>query len=181
LAQGHPSPSELIQQLQSDKTTDNARDELLKLGKSAPNVRQYLAVHLPALIERGPSEADCSGNSCGPWKNEVEVAGHLKIGAAAPALAKWINWREPGPVVGLSMEARLVSYPAARALIEIGDPAIPAVQYTLHYGNSGEHYTAIRVLCIIHSPSAKGVLRDDLQHEPNPDLQAMIKRDLEEK
>jgi hypothetical protein len=180
LAQSHPSPSELVQQLQSDKTTDNARDELLKLGKSAPNVRQYLAVHLPPLIERGPSKADCSGNSCEPWKNEVELAGHLKIDAAAPALAKWINWRSQGPA-GLSLEARLVFYPAATALFEIGDPAIPAVQHALDYGTSDEHYKAVRVLCIIHSPSAKAVLRNDLQREPDPDLQAMIKRDLEEK
>jgi len=42
LAQSHPSPSELVQQLQSKKTTNNARDELLKLGKSDPEARQYL-------------------------------------------------------------------------------------------------------------------------------------------
>jgi hypothetical protein len=179
LAQNHPSPSKLVRQLRSDQTTDNARDELLRLGKSDPSVRQYLAVHLPSVIESGPSTPVCSGNSCEPWLNAVELGGHLKIDAAAPALAKWINWRSPGPS-GLSLEARLVFYPAARALIEIGDPAVPAVQYALDRGNSHERYRAVRVLNIIDSPSARAVLRKDLQHEPDPDLRAMIKRDLAE-
>jgi hypothetical protein len=181
-AQGHPSPSKLVQNLQSEQMTDDARDELLRRGKSDPEIRQYLTAHLPSVIESGESSPDCSGNSCEPWLNAVHLAGRLKIGAAAPALAKWIDWRNPGaPVLGMGPEARLVFNPAARALIEIGDPAVPAVQHALEYGNSREHYRALRVLCIIHSASAKAVLRDHLQHEPDPDLQAMIKRALEEK
>jgi len=98
LAQGHPSPSELVQQLQSEKTTNNARGELLRLGKSDPGVRQYLAAHLPPLIESGPSKADCQENSCETWLNAVELAGRLKIAKAVPALAQWISWRErPAP------------------------------------------------------------------------------------
>ena len=33
----------------------------------------------------------------------------------------------------------------------------------------------MRVLCIIHTPKAKAVLRDLLPSESDPDLQAMIK------
>src|SRR3984885_15823048 len=86
LAQGRPSPSELVQQLQSEKTSNKARDELLRLGKSDPRVRQYLAAHLPSLIESGPSKADCPENSCETWLNAVELAGRLKIAKAVPAL-----------------------------------------------------------------------------------------------
>jgi hypothetical protein len=131
MAQNHPSPSVLLQKLQFRQSSDRAKDELLKAGKSDIEVREYLTNHLPPLIESGESSPDCSGNSCEPWLNAVELAGQLKIVEAAPALAKWINWREPGPVVGLSMEARLVSFPAAKALIKIGDPAIPAVQRSI--------------------------------------------------
>lgn len=105
-------PTELVQNLQSEQTTDNAKKELLKLGKSDPEIRQYLTVHLPPLIESGPGSPDCSRHHCQEWNNAVELAGKLKIGEAAPALARWINWRNEGPV-GRSLEARLVFYPAA--------------------------------------------------------------------
>ncbi len=176
-AQSHPTAAELVQNLQSEQTTDNAKNELLKLGKSDPEMRQYLTVHLPPLIESGPGSPDCAGHQCHAWNNAVELAGKLKIGEAAPALARWITWRNPGPF-GLSLEARLVFYPAAKALSEIGDPAIPAVRQAL--SNPKDHYVAVRVLCIIHTPNAKAVLHDHLPHEADPDLQAMIKRAIGE-
>jgi hypothetical protein len=178
LGQSHPTAAELLQNLQSEQTTDNAKKELLKLGKSDPETRQYLTVHLPPLIESGLGSQPCSVH-CQPWKNAVELAGKLKIGEAAAALARWINWRDEGPF-GLSLEARLVFYPAARSLADIGDPAIPALQNVLNSGNPEEHFRAVRVLCIIHTPKAKSVLQDDLVHESDPDLQAMIKRAIGE-
>jgi hypothetical protein len=166
MAQTHPSASELVKRLQSAKTTDDARKQLLQLGNSDSNVRRYLAVQLPAMIEPGPKSCPPSEiadlvarrHSC-PWYNAVELAGKLKIGEAAPALAQWINWRNEGPV-GLSLEARLVFYPAAKALSEIGDPAIPVLQRVLNSGSPEEHVRAVRVLCIIHTPNAKAVLHD---------------------
>ena len=178
-AQSHPTAAELLQNLQSEQTTDNAKNELLKLGKSGPEIRQYLTVHLPPLIGSGPGSPDCSGHHCQEWNNAVELAGKLKIGEAAPALARWINWRNEGPV-GRSLEARLVFYPAARSLADIGDPAIPVLQHVLDSGSPEEHARAVRVLCIIHTPKAKAALQDNLTHETDPDLQAMIKNVLGE-
>jgi hypothetical protein len=183
-AQTHPSASELVKRLQSAKTTDDARKQLLQLGNSDSNVRRYLAVQLPAMIELGPKSCPPSEiadlvarwHSC-PWYNAVELAGKLKIGETAPALAPWINWRNPGPV-GLSLEARLVFCPAAKALSEIGDPAIPVVQRVLNSGSPEEHARAVRVLCIIHTPNAKAALHDHLPHEADPDQQTMIKNCL---
>jgi hypothetical protein len=180
LAQSHPTAAELIQNLQSPQTTDNAKNELLKLGRSDPEIRQYLTVHLPPLIESGPGSPDCSGHHCQEWNNAVELAGKLKIGEAAPALARWINWRNPGAPVGLSLEARLVFYPAARSLADIGDLAIPAVQHALDHGNADEHFKAVRILCIIHTPKAKAVLQGVFPTESEPDLRAMIKNCLRE-
>lgn len=180
LAQGHPTAAEPVQELQSAETTDSARSELLKLGKPDPEVRKYLAIQLPPLIANGPRGSACSGLGCRVWENAVKLAGDLKIEEAAPALARWINWRSLGPY-GLSMEAALVFYPAATALVEIEDPAIPAVQDALDRGNPDEHYRAVRILCIIHSPSAKAVLRGGLQHVADPDVQVIIKRVLGEK
>lgn len=182
VAQNHPSPSALLKQLQSPQSSDGAKDALLKAGKSDPAVRRYLAIHLPPLIESGPSSPDCSGYSCKPWISSVEIASQLKLPEAAPALAKWIDWRYPGaPLIGLGPEERLEFNPLARALIEIGDPAVPTVRYSLDYGNSRQHDMAVRVLCMIHSPRAKAVLRGDLPHESGLYTQMMIQRALEDK
>ena len=181
LGQSHPSPSELVQQLQSKKTTNKARDELLRLGKLDPEVQQYLAAHLPRLIESGPSTADCQENSCETWLNAVKLAGQLKIAKAVPALVQWISWRERGAPLGLSSEANLAFYPAATALWEIGNPAVPAVQHVLESDQRpGFRRIDERVLCIINTPESKAALRDFLPRESDPDLQAWIKRCLGE-
>ncbi len=186
VAQSRPPASELVQKLQSDKTTDNARRQLLQLGKSDPDVRPYLAAQLVPMIDLGPKSCPPSQiedlvdrwHSC-PWYNAVELAGKLKISETAPSLGRWINWRSEGPL-STSMEAQLIFYPAAKALYEIGDPAIPILQRVLSSGNPGEHARAVRVLCIIHTPKAKTVLQENLPHETDPAVQTMIKNVLRE-
>jgi hypothetical protein len=107
------------------------------------------------------------------------LTGKLKISETAPSLARWINWRSEGPL-STSMEAQLIFYPAAKALYEIGDPSVPVVQRVLNSGSPEEHARALRVLCIIHTPKAKAVLQEDLPHETDPHVQAMIKNSLRE-
>jgi len=114
-----------------------------------------------------------------PWYNAVELSGKLKIAEVASALASWINWRSEGPFLP-TLEVQLIFHPAAKALAEIGDPAISTLQRVLNSGNSEEHARAVRVLCIIHTPKAKAVLRVNLPRESDPDLQAMIKNVLRE-
>jgi hypothetical protein len=187
-AQSRPTPSELVQKLQSEKTTDQARKRLLQFGDSDSAVRVYLAAHLPPMIEMGPNschpsnivDIDAKWHSC-PWYNAVELAGKLKIGEAAPTLGPWIATRTiGGTIVGLSSEYGLDFYPVATALWRIGNPAIPTIQHVFDSGQPGSHFLALRVLCIIHTPEAKAALRDDLPHESDPELQTMIKRALEE-
>ena len=186
MAQSQPTTSELVQKLHSDKTTDDARKQLLQHGKSNPDVRHYLAVQLPPLIGLGPKSCPPSDivdlaarwHAC-PWYNAVELSGKLKIAEVASALASWINWRSEGPFLP-TLEVQLIFHPAAKALAEIGDPAISTLQRVLNSGNSEEHARAVRVLCIIHTPKAKAVLRVNLPRESDPDLQAMIKNVLRE-
>jgi hypothetical protein len=109
----------------------------------------------------------------------VELAGDLKISEASSALAAWINWRKEGPFLP-TLEVQLIFYPAAKALTETGDPAIPVLQRVLNSGNSEVHARAVRVLCIIHTPKAKAALHDNLPRESDPDLQAMTKNVLRE-
>jgi hypothetical protein len=184
IAQTHPSTSELVKRFQSPKTTDDARRQLLQVGNSDPDDRRYLAVHLPPMIEIGPKSCPPSDiedlntrwHAC-PWYNAVELSGKLRIAEAVTALAPWIGWRVDGPLLPI-LEAQLVFHPAAKALAEIGDPAIPVLQQVLSSGKPGEHAVAVRVLCIIHTPKAKAVLREDLPHETDPAVQTMIKNCL---
>jgi hypothetical protein len=184
IAQNHPAASELVQELRSDKTTDQASKQLLQLVNSEPGVKQYLAAQLPSMIEMGPTSCAPSNiqdlharwHSC-PWYNAVEFSGKLRIAEAATALAPWIGWRAEGPFLP-TLEAQLVFHPAAKALAAIGDPAIPVLQQAL--GNPKDDYVAVRVLCIIHTEKSKNLLQDDLAHESDPGLQTMIKNALKE-
>jgi hypothetical protein len=182
LAQSRPSPSELLQELQSEQTTDRARDELLTFRKSDPLVREYLAVHLPLMIESGPSSATRPGYPCRTWRNAVELASNLKIAETAPALARWIAVKDINPWPGIGLYGnKLEINPTAIALSIIGDPAIPALRRVLGSGSPDEHTLAVHALSTIGTPKAKAVLRVDLRHEPDANLQALIKRVLEEK
>lgn len=184
-AQNHPAPSELLQKLRSDKTTDEARKQLAQLANSEPDVKHYLAAQLPPMIEIGPKSCPPSDigdlktrwHAC-PWYNAVELSGKLRIAEAASALVPWINWRVEGPYLP-ALEAQLVFHPAAKALAEIGDPAIPVLQQALSSGNAKDHAVAVRALCIIHTAKSKSVLQEDLAHEPDPTLQKMIKNALQ--
>jgi hypothetical protein len=185
-AQNHLAPSELVQKLRSDKTTDEARKQLVQLANSDPDAKHYLAAQLPSMIEVGPKSCPSSDiedlntkwHAC-PWYNAVELSGKLRIAEAASALAPWISWRAEGPFLP-TLEAQLVFHPAAKALAAIGDPAIPVLQQALSSGNSKDHAVAVRVLCIIHTPKAKTVLQNDLPRETVPEVQTMIKNSLRE-
>ena len=185
-AQNHLAPSELVQRLRSDKTTDEARKQLVQLANSDPDVKRYLAAQLPSMIETGPKSCPPSDiedlntrwHSC-PWYNAVELSEKLRIAEAAWALAPWISWRAEGPLLP-TLEAQLVFHPAAKALAAIGDPAIPVLQQALSTGNPKDHRVAVRVLCIIHTPKAKTVLQDDLPRETAPEVRTMIKNSLQE-
>jgi len=183
-AQTHQPPSELVQQLQSLQSTDDAREELLKTGRSDPGVRQYLAVHLPPLIESGPNIANCPGSPCRVWRNAIELAANLKIVEATPSLVQWITVKDVNPWPGIGIYGgKLQTNPAAIALSRIGDPAIPALQSILNSdsGDPAQRALVVRTLCTIHTSKAKAVLRDDLPRESDPDLQRIIRRVLEEK
>lgn len=187
MAQNHPTVSELVQELRSEKTTNMAREQILKFRKSDPTVRKSLAASLPLLIKMGPDSCrpstslnETRWHSC-PWYNSVELAGEFKIGEAVPALGPWFSWSKyDGVIVGLSSELSLEPYVAARALAKIGDPAIRTVQSFLESSQPQEHYRAVRVLCMINTPKAQAVLRDDLPHELDPLTQQMIKETLGE-
>ena len=73
---------------------------------------------------------------------------------------------------------KLENNPAGAALVQIGDPAIPAVITVFDHGTLRERRYAVYVLNQINSPSAKRSLREQLNREPDEDLRDFIRKSL---
>lgn len=171
LAQVSNQVQTLLQQLQSTQDSDEAAKKLLKLGGSDPKAREYLAAHLPTIIEKGPQDP------AQPWINAVHLAGELRVVEALPALAKWIGLNNGGTIT-LAQEARLEANPPGKALAQIGAPAIPALVGVLDHGNPYERWNAAYALNLIGSPQAKTALRDHLKREQDPTMRDFIEKAL---
>jgi hypothetical protein len=162
----------LMQELQSPQKTGQAYEQLVKLGKSDSNARQYLSSHLPAVVEKGPQEP------AQPWVNAVSLVGDLKITEASLALAKWIGVKTGDGTITLAREAKLETSAPGKALAQIGDPAIPALVGVLQRGNLSERWNSAFALNLIGSPSAKNALRDHLRRKADSTLRSFIENSL---
>ena len=158
-------------QSQSPSEIKDASEQLVRLGKSDPKARDYIALHLPPLIEKGPKDY------LGRWITFVRLAGELKIAEAAPALAKWLTIDNIGEISTAGF-IRLDNNPAGSALVQIADLAIPAVITVLDHGTLRERRYAVYVLNQINSSSAKRALREQLNREPDEDLRDFIRKSL---
>jgi len=170
-AQNPQQAQQLLARLQSAQSSDEATEKLLRLGSSDPNVKQYLASHLPAILIKGPRD------SSQPWMNAVRLAGELKIAEAVPALTKWIGLNTGGPLT-LAQEGRLDTNAPAKALVQIGNPAIPALSAVVNHGSLSERWNSAYALNLIRTPQAKAVLRDHVSREPDPSLRQFIQRSI---
>jgi len=123
----------VFRRLQSQSSTEinEATEQLLNRGRSDPKVREYIARHLPPMIEKGPAEKDHPG----PWIELTRLAGELKIAEAAPALTKWLTIDNIGEITTGGF-IRLENNPAGEALAKIGDPAVPAVARVFDRGQT---------------------------------------------
>ena len=173
LAQGTPTPAELLPKLETEATADQAVEQLRKLAQSDPAARRFLIVHLPPIIEAGPKIHTQA------WRSAVQLAGDLRMVEAAPALAKWLGVDTGSDISDMHPEARLEHNSPGKALFQIGDPAIPFVQPVLAHGTLRERWTAAYVLNRIDSGQARGALRKHLtENEPDSTLRDFIKQVL---
>jgi hypothetical protein len=170
IAQGSAQVDQLLGQLQQPGTTDRAREELLREGQSDPETKKYLAQRLPPLIEQGP------GTGFDSWVNAARLAGNLRLVEAAPALARCIGV-DTGGTTTLSEEVKLQHSPAARALADIGEPAVPSLRLILEGAELNERWVAVWALDAIGSPNAMSVLRAHAPRESDPNLQKIYRED----
>jgi HEAT repeat protein len=108
----------------------------------------------------------------------VFIAGALKLVEASGPLANWIS-AEWGPgTTSLGQTARLEDKPAAKALAEIGDPALPSLVEVLNHGGPGDREEAVLVLAKIHTSAARRALERLLGHEQDPTIRRMVRQML---
>jgi HEAT repeat protein len=182
-AQSQPAVSSLYRDFQSDGKTDQATARLLKTAASDESAKEFLAVHLPILIEEDPTPAAAEvqrGFRIRPvWRNAAELAGELKIKTTIPALTKWLTFSTSAGVSLGAGEESLADCPAGRALVKIGDPSIPSLQPLLSSPDLNERYHAAYVLLSIDSPMAEQVLAQYADHGLDQGLAAYIRNRLD--
>jgi hypothetical protein len=154
--------------------------QLVKLANSDSGARRYLAEHLPSLIEADPRnpQPDRRAYARPQWLNAVQLAGGLTFAEAAPALAKWITFRDPPGIGDTLLEETLGNSPAGTALIQIGDPAIPAMQRLLADGNRDGRWHATYGLTYSKSSKARAVLRKYAANGEDHELAEFLKRTM---
>ena len=165
--QGALSNDALFQKLQTGRTSSQAFVQFVKLGKRHPDVRKYLADHLPEKIA-GP------GDNLLVWQNEVFLASSLQIVEAIPALVQHIDQHVEQGYSDLSSEELLEDFPAGKALGHMGEPAIPALSSVLETGGIQKRWIASRALKMIEGETATEALSNHLAHESDTKLRKYI-------
>jgi HEAT repeat protein len=166
----HKSLKVLFNELQEDATTDNALRQFLQRSPNDLGVKKFLSQHLPPVLDQPPKSYET-------YVNSVQLAGNFKIAAAIPALIKVITGASINGST-LAERERLDSFPCAKALVQIGEPSIPALSEALDGPSSEKHWFAYRALYLIGSPAAISALRDHVNREPDPTLKSEIEADL---
>lgn len=165
-------PSTLLRQLQSRDTAEKAKLALLKKAETDPDLKKYLASNLPPIIALG-SRKPTSG-----WLNAVKLAGELKISETADALATCIAIDNMGGEITAGSTRHLETIPAARALAQIGDPAIPALLRVLEHGTQRERRNAYLALNLIGSKLSMDSLDSHLENESDEQLKKYIREEV---
>jgi len=118
---------------------------------------------LPVLCDKSKVNFDVA------WRSAAKALGDLKADAAAPCLVQMLALGD----VTLSVykpEATIAEYePAFAALVQIGEPAIPAIERALPSLHPDQSYLALRVLRVINTPAARAAVEDYialLEHSP---------------
>lgn len=141
--------------------------QILEISRKDSRAREYVVQKLPELIRRPESDV---------WLDAIRVAGKLKAKEAIPALQEALS-RPPiaaEPYITFAGVERLDNDIVAKALSQIGDPAIPAVVNLLKSPVKGTRGRGVLILRNIGSPAARKTLQDRLPNEPDPDIKKLI-------
>jgi HEAT repeat protein len=145
--------------------------QILEISRKDRHAREYVVEKLPELIRRPESDV---------WLDAIRLAGELKAKEAIPALQEALS-RQPFPAESYLTFAgveRLDNDIVAKALSQIGDPAIPALVNLLMSQVKGTRGRGVLILRNMNSDAARKALQDRLPHETDPNLNKLIQDSL---
>lgn len=172
VAQNAPDIGTLFAQLNHSDTTDRAASRILTAASKDPEARQYVAQKLPKMIDKPETDE--------VWLNAVRLAGQLKVWEAILSLIHSMpRGRLGGPqVTTFGTYMRLDDDIVAKALSQIGDPAVPAVTELLNRRDREVRRRAVLILTNIGSAAAHKALQDRLPKETDPRVKDLIEGGL---
>jgi hypothetical protein len=153
--------------LAAPATTVEARSHLLELGRSDAGVRALLSSNLPAML--------LAAKDLYVVRSEAQLAGELKIEAAIPSLIQLLGGRNR--IGGGSINARyeLKDDPVARALYEMGEPALPALTNALKSDSREKRERTEAILILMNTSQTRDILGQHLRSEPDAQLRAYLR------
>jgi hypothetical protein len=132
----------------SENVRADAASRLIDAGPTA------IPILLPVLCDQSKPNFDVA------WKPAAKALGELKAEAAAPCLVQLLALGD----VSLSVfkpEKTIFDYePAFAALVQIGEPGVPAIARSLPSLHPDKAYLALRVLRVINTTSAKAAVEN---------------------
>jgi HEAT repeat protein len=150
------------QELLVDEKSDLASDRLRVTALKEPSAREFLVERLPDLIRKPAGRA---------WINAVRLTGDLKIVEAVPVLASLLKdpYSKGGLTGATSFGTKFIlgDDPAGRALADIGEPALKAVETLLQDPDIHVRWRAALVLGNMNSQYADQALERNLANETN--------------
>jgi hypothetical protein len=177
-AQSQP-PSELrtlLVQLKTPETTQQSAAKLLSMSQSQPAVRNLLSDELPTML--------IENNDFDVMQAETMLAGDLKLDTTIQPLVDLLNKpvhsfhsRKSRYILEdrtLSRFAELRDDPVARALSEIGEPALPALSVPLESTSVDLRRRTIRILLRIKTPQSRAMLQRHVPKEPDAELKKYL-------
>jgi len=108
------------------------------------------------------------------FENEVRLVGDLQIVEASRALADKVD-RYTSTIASGGFENR----EAIHALVEIGEPAVPAVIEVLQHGKADQRKYSAVVLGFIGSREGEAALREALARETDAEVRDYIEKALD--
>ena len=106
-------------------------------------------------------------------QNEATLAGWLKFNSTIPSLIQLLRYRNYNGG-GLTAQQELWADPIARALFEIGKPALPALAEALNSDSRDVRSRVDDILFLTNTPESRAILEKHLPHEPDGGLHAKI-------
>lgn len=151
-------------------TTSEAASRLINLSRSDSSVRSNLAGSLPAML--------LQTRNMDVVRSEAKLAGALRIETAIPSLIRLLSGPNYEGAGSLSTRRELENDPVARALFDIGKPALPALKEALKSNDRETRGRAAGILVLTNTPETQAILRDHIAVEPDGGLRAYIRGNL---